>query len=69
MKKRTKNHDCTMQDFERKARELTTLLFALSEQRLSALPLTSPLGDALAAAALSAQNSLKAFIKIAKIDE
>ena len=69
MKKRTTDQNCTLQDFEQKARELTTLLFALSEQRLSVLPLTSPLGDALAAAALSAQNSLKTFVKIAEMDE
>lgn len=69
MNTRSKKHNADLEDFERKARELTTLLFALSERRINALPMASPLGKALAAAALNVQNGLDVFVKITQLTE
>ena len=68
MKKKNTEQNCTIQEFEQKAQELTSMMFMLTESRIHATIQTGfPVGKALAATALAIQAGLDAFIKIERL--
>ena len=55
--------DCTIQDFERKAQELISIMLVICEERLhSAGDLNSPVGNALVEAALAVKAGIRTFV-------
>lgn len=72
MKKQTVNH-VALQDLETRAEELISLSFAYCEEelrqsRLSHPYVVKPRDTALAATAVSMQESIKALLAVARID-
>lgn len=72
MAKQTHNH-MVGKDFEEKAGEFISLTLdhceeELRQSRLRSLPSDRPRSQALAAAALSVQQSIKAFLAVARIE-
>ena len=68
MEQELTDHDVI--ELERRAREMTSLIFALSEKRIKAHPgLPPPELTALAASAMSLQKALAAFLAIEKLCE
>ena len=68
MEQELTDHDVI--ELERRAREMTSLIFALSEKRIKAHPgLPTPELTALAASAMSLQKALAAPLAIEKLCE
>lgn len=62
--------DCTIQDFERKAQELISIMLAICEKRLhSADDLNSPVGNALAEAALAVKAGIRTFVFVERLPD
>lgn len=58
----------TMQDCERKAQELISMVLAMCEQRLlQDTGLNSPVGAALSEAALAVKSSIRTFVFIERL--
>ena len=65
----TREHaDFTIQDFENKAQELLHIMLTMCEERmLTAEKVNSPMGAALAEAALAVKASIRTFIFIERL--
>ena len=62
--------DCTIQDFERKAQELISIMLIICEKRLhSADDLNSPVGNALAEAALAVKAGIRTFVFVERLPD
>lgn len=62
--------DCTIQDFERKAQELISIMLVICEKRLHpADGLNPPAGNALAEAALAVKASVRTFVFIERLPD
>lgn len=63
-----KHEDFTTQDFECKAQELIHIMLTLCEKRLHADPgQNSPVGNAMAEAALAVKASIRTFVFIERL--
>ena len=64
----TRERTVTIQDFENKAQELLHIMLTMCEERmLTAEKVNSPMGDALAEAALAVKASIRTFIFIERL--
>lgn len=64
----TREHTVTIQDFENKAQELLHIMLTMCEERmLTAEKVNSPMGAALAEAALAVKASIRTFIFIERL--
>ncbi len=64
----TRERTVTIQDFENKAQELLHIMLTMCEERmLTAEKVNSPMGAALAEAALAVKASIRTFIFIERL--
>lgn len=64
----TREHTVTIQDFENKAQELLHIMLTMCEERmLAAEKVNSPMGAALAEAALAVKASIRTFVFIERL--
>ena len=68
MAKRTVVQTYTNEDFEAKAQELLSMALAMSEERILAAPkLETPIGNALAEAAMALKYAMRTFLAVNRL--